>query len=407
MTTETDRLVISGRREGFALAGALLAMVVVGALITGSFFAASQENAIGLSSRYNDQALYTAEYAINQALEEVPVLTLRAMTGDLQLPDKYAVVNGDTIGVAQVWIHPFGPNRLFVAKATAIRGDQRYTGGTRVIGLMTHTQIVGFPTDRAMQALGGVSVRGTALISGRDTFPQGTSQSQWATCDTTNKGTFSVVTPDSTQVTTGGSAQIVGPKLQDATLDTADFLNYTGGVTYDQLTALATKIYSAGAAPNRPLPSASGGVCTTSDASNWGEPGPQAGSTAAVPECINYFPVIWIRGSGSTIINANGRGQGVLLVDGDLTVAGGVEFWGIVIVKGTISSSGNGGHLNGTVMAMTSGDINYTDTFVGNSVVELSSCAVTRAAANIPGYNVAIPLKTHSFIDLTAAGAGF
>ncbi len=409
MITQTaDRLELSGQRKGFALAGALLAMVVVGALITGSFFAASQENAIGLSSRYNDQALYTAEYGLNQALEEVSILTLRNMTADIVLPQKQAIVNGQVIGTADVRVHAFGPNRLFISRGVALSGDPRYSGGTRVLGLVTHTQLVGFPTDRAIQVLGGLSAKGTSLISGRDTFPNGPGQSQWSNCNK-NSGTFSVAAPDTTpsKITTQGSAHIDGQMLQDPSLTAADFLNYGGGVDYNYLTSRATKIYNAGAAPNRPLPSAVGGVCNTLDSSNWGEPGPPSGTTGLVPECTNYFPVIWIQGAGSTIINANGRGQGILLVDGDLDVAGGFEFWGVVIVKGMIKSSGNGGHLNGTVMSLTSGDLDYTDTLVGNSVIELSSCAVERAAANIPGYNVAIPIRAHSFIDMTAAGAGF
>lgn len=409
MATQNSSLELSSQRKGFALAGALLAMVVVGALITGSFFAASQENAIGLSSRYNDQALYTAEYGLNQALEEINILTLRNMTTDIVLPQKQAIVNGQVIGTADVRVHAFGPNRLFISKGVAVSGDTRYTGGARVLGLVTHMQLVGFPTDRAMQVLGGVTAKGTSLISGRDTFPQGTAQSQWSTCGM-NTGTYSIAAPDTSpsKVTTQGSARIDGQMLQDPSLDTTKFLNYGGGVDYNYLTTRATKIYTAGNAPNQPLPSVTAaGVCNTLDSSNWGEPGPAGGAGGVVPECTNYFPVIWIQGAGSTTINAAGRGQGILLVDGDLTVAGGFEFWGVIIVKGLIKSSGNGGHLNGTVMSLTAGDIDYTDTFVGNSVIELSSCAVERAAANIPGYNVAIPLRAHSFIDLTAAGAGF
>ena len=72
-------------REGFALAGALLALVVVGALVTGSFFAASQESAIGVSSRYNDEAMYVAEYALNQASAATSSDALKALTGPISL----------------------------------------------------------------------------------------------------------------------------------------------------------------------------------------------------------------------------------------------------------------------------------------------------------------------------------
>lgn len=404
MHTDSVRLELSGQREGFALAGALLAMVVVGALITGSFFAASQENAIGLSSRYNDAALYTAEYGLNQAVQEVSNLTLRALTQDTLLPPKWAVVNNDTIGLDSVWIRPSGPNRLFVSKGVATGGDRRYAGATRVLALMTHTVNINFPTDRAMQVLGGLTAKGNSYISGRDTFPQSPSQSQWADCGPGNGTQASVVAKDTTQVTAQGSAQYIGNKVQDPSLDSTSFLNF-GGITYDQLAALASKVYPANSNVN-PAPVGTATTCAVSVTDNWGEPGlPLGSSSGLVPGCKNYFPVIHVL--GNMILPSGGRGQGILLVDGNLQISGGFEFWGITVVKGNLTSTGTGGHLDGVVLAMDSTNVDIDNVAVGNSVVELSSCAVKRAAANIPGFNVAIPLRTHSFLDLTAAGAGF
>ncbi len=422
MTRLNLRLDLSGEREGFALAGALLAMVVVGALITGSFFAASQENAIGLSSRYNDQATYTAEYALNQAIEQVPVSVLKNLANDTLLHYsasaadtlKYAVVNGDTIGRARVWVHAAGPNRLFVAQAVAVKGDRRYTGGTRVLGLMTHMKIASFSASQAMLVYGGLAAKGTSLISGRDTTPSGSGQSQWqqpGVCDTLASTKPAIVARDTSKVSKAGAAQIVGnpPKSPDATLDSADFKNY-GDLDYSTLTSIATKTYTAATVPNAPTPTvdATTGLCDTNNTNNWGEPGLPSGTS--IVQCENYFPVIHIKGDGNcgttTKLNAQGRGQGILLVDDNLDISGGFEFWGITIVMCNLTSSGTGGHLNGTVMTLNNSSLDY-DIAVGNSVVELSTCAVKRAAENIPGYNVGIPLRQHSFIDLTAAGAGF
>lgn len=88
-------------------------------------------------------------------------------------------------------------------------------------------------------------------------------------------------------------------------------------------------------------------------------------------------------------------------------VSGGFEFWGITIIKGKLKTTGSGGHLYGTVMAYDLGDLSNDNTSIGNSVVSLSTCAIRRAAEGAPGFNRAIPLRMHSWMDLTAAGAGF
>ena len=74
-----------------------------------------------------------------------------------------------------------------------------------------------------------------------------------------------------------------------------------------------------------------------------------------------------------------GEGQGILLVDGDLSVQGGAEFFGPVIVKGSLKTAATGGHFNGGVMAANV-DLEQS-TLLGNAVVNFSSCALTKALA--------------------------
>jgi hypothetical protein len=73
-------------------------------------------------------------------------------------------------------------------------------------------------------------------------------------------------------------------------------------------------------------------------------------------------------------------GQGILIVNGDLEVEGGARFYGPVIVKGRLKTSGTGGHFNGGVLAA---NVELDETrVVGNATVRYSSCAVANA---IPG----------------------
>jgi len=57
--------------------------------------------------------------------------------------------------------------------------------------------------------------------------------------------------------------------------------------------------------------------------------------------CGSYFPVIHITGNGAVI---NGRkGRGSCSWTGSLSVQGGFQFYGIVIIKGSLKTSGGGG----------------------------------------------------------------
>ena len=103
---------------------------------------------------------------------------------------------------------------------------------------------------------------------------------------------------------------------------------------------------------------------------NWGDPG----RTTA---CADYFPIIFI--DGNLKIQANSQGQGVLLVNGSMEMAGGFEFNGIVIVRNDIKSTGNGNKISGSAFA---GNTYTTDnsSISGNSEIQFSRCAIERAA---------------------------
>jgi len=79
----------------------------------------------------------------------------------------------------------------------------------------------------------------------------------------------------------------------------------------------------------------------------------------------------------------------VLVVDGDLDVQGGFEFYGPVIVKGRLSTQGTGGHFNGGLIAA---NINLDQNDVlGNAVIAVRALQNTAAAA---------PLRSRSWANL-------
>lgn len=77
-----------------------------------------------------------------------------------------------------------------------------------------------------------------------------------------------------------------------------------------------------------PEPSHREGACDTADPSNWGAPRDPGDA------CASLFPLIYVGGS---LTLEGGAGQGVLLVEGDLTLASDAEFHGLILLGGTLS----------------------------------------------------------------------
>ncbi len=202
---------------------------------------------------------------------------------------------------------------------------------------------------------------------------------------------------DTLNITTGGAKfDVAGnpPTQQDTTINTAKLLDF-GEMTWEDLTALAEKVYPVGAktlngvAPDSVLGGASY-RCNTGNELNWGSPQDPFGV------CGNYFPIIYAKGDLKV---TGGHGQGILLVENSLTVDGGFEFFGPVWVKGELTTQGTGGHFNGGVVAANV-DLG-TSTVLGDAVVNYSSCAVTRAVLNNSALTKVRPLAMRSWVDLS------
>src|SRR6185369_379883 len=151
----------------------------------------------------------------------------------------------------------------------------------------------------------------------------------WACSGTLTNMPGSVITPTAT-TTVNGSVTINGnPPYTTSALagDTNTYFNY-GSSTYTSLAALANVTLSGGNY-NGMAPVVTSGVCNKASAMNWGDPVRHAPAAA----CETYFPIIHITGNATL---STGTGQGILLVDGDLTKSGNFSFYGVVIARGTI-----------------------------------------------------------------------
>jgi hypothetical protein len=379
------------RREGFALAIAMIAIVVIGALIAGAFFTSTQEYRIGRNSLLDQRAFAAAEAGVNEPIQTF----LKTKNVTMNVGTNYTLVDTLTIPGGSYAIRRFTK----LDTATYWVTSDGYAGG-RSGSIASHHKLnaiyrIAIPTFNIYGALtvrGQVEVQGSSKVDGNDEIPP-----QWGTsgiCPAVGPALAGVTAPDTSIVCNGTCPEnkfekerILGSPAQSENPAAADTNTYYkfGDQNWKTLTANADITLDAG--NYKTLPSVTGTQCNTSDVYNWGDPG----RTTA---CADYFPIVYIK--GDLKVQANSRGQGVLLVDGSMEMAGGFEFNGILIVRNDIKSTGNGNKISGSAFA---GNTYTTDntSVSGNSEIQYSSCAIERAAR---GASVITRAKQRGFAEI-------
>ncbi len=363
--------------RGMALAIAIVALVVVGALIAGAFFSGTQEQRVAENVRRVQASFGVAEEGVYDIIRGWSNTTAKAKYAGLYpypavAPARDTALFGKATSASKTGSYNgkmFKLNdALYLLDMTAqdtmsLAGRIRGGGASQRLGLIARIRPLNLNTQAAVTSGGSNVVVGSASIDGNDHVPGG-----WAGCPPLDSAKAGIRTQSDGSVTASGHPTILGnpPTLKDPTLADSSFTHY-GDVTYTQLAASANITVAAQNFSNSIGPDA---VQT-----NWGSP------TNPTGPCGGYFPIIHITGSGAVI---NGQeGQGVLLVDGSLDVQGGFQFFGVTIVKGSIKTSGGGGtpaHFWGTVMVQDTAQ--FTDTtnnISGGANLLYSKCAIIKA----------------------------
>lgn len=357
--------------RGMALAIAIFALIVVGALVAGAFFAGTQEQRVGVNSRRVQQSFGVAEAGAAERLATWRPDSLNQLG---IYPADFAPIaltptpfgTGSYGGVVYrltpyVFLIDVSGSDL----ATSAGRTQAGTGARQRIGLLTRLAPVQFDIQASLTTQGTVKVKGTAEVNGNDQDPTG-----WLDCGPLAEAKAGIRVQPDAAVTVDGSASIDGKPLvlRDETLADSTFTSFAG-VTYAELAAEATVTLPGGIYKTEPT--FIDGKCNTDDATNWGD-----GQNPA-SACGSYFPTVHIAGSATL----NGvQGQGILLVDGDLTVEGGFEWFGIAVVQGEFQTGGGGhspAHLWGAILARNA-DLAVQD-MAGHATVNYSSCSIRKA----------------------------
>ena len=382
---------ISRQRRGFALATAVGAIALIGAIVAGAFVASTAEFRTGRDAIQQTRAFAAAEYGNN------------AMRNNWDAGWNNTVNRGDTIvrtydaGSAAAIVRATRlSDGIFLITSEASAGTSVAAGSRRRVASLLKLSIPNVNIKAALTARGTTKVGGSALMIGRDTLYPG-----WdCSAPPAGSGVPGLAVPSWSNITLGGTCKdymcvqgdpkaIMGPEMADTTT----YFSY-GDYQWKDLTDMATKIMAPG--PHTGIgPRYANGACDIANPMNWGEPNKVTNGTPGA--CENYFPIIYAPGD----LKINGdRGQGILLVGGSLEVQGGFQFYGLVVVRGELRTAGTGGHFNGTVMAANvavGGELTSTNTVSGNATFRYSSCALMSA---LRGSATPMPMRDRAWVEL-------
>lgn len=356
-------------RRGIALPIALFALVIIAALLAGAFYMGRMEQHHGDNAVARAQASEAAEAGLAATVAAWNPTVFNAMANASEITLSTVTVGGT---------NTYTPTLRRINQSTfLVRSEGRHLSRTGAVitrqqlGRLVRLTIPDLDMNSAVTTRVGISIGGSSEVSGNDSVPAsiaGVCPPPGATAPGVRDSSGNVNTFGSCSGATciTGAPQI----LTDPTVTSGSF-NQFGDVSFAELAALANKNLTAGGTYNGIGPTYNTGPplsCKITDIRNWGDPSSPTGA------CFSYFPIIYSPGD---LHITGGQGQGILLVAGDLDISGGFEFYGPVIVLGSVSSTGTGGHIVGGLMAQNA--LLNTSVITGNSAVTFSRCAINRA----------------------------
>lgn len=361
--------------RGIALPLAVFALVVVGAMVAGSFFIGMQEQRVGRNTVMLQQAFAAAEAGAQQTAAEWDpgVYNGLAYGGSVNIDG--------TVGTSG-WYR--GEVRrlnelLFLVRSEGFSADST---ARQQVGLLLRLRPIELNVNAALETQGEIEVAGNAVIQGDDTLPI-----SWAECSAPSGGLPGLRIADTDSIDYQGNNYTTDgdpPVEEDGTINDSTLTTF-GDQTFDELINIATFQLPGNTqfTPYRVRPRLDvaaacdrSGTLLAGQDFNMGEP--YLAAADLVPECQSYFPIVWV--NGDLHLNQS-RGQGVLIVDGDLYVAGLTELFGPVLVKGRLIAQGGGANVPHFYGGLIVAGLTATDSsrVAGNAEIYYSSCAIRRA----------------------------
>ncbi|HEV2670335.1 MAG TPA: pilus assembly PilX N-terminal domain-containing protein [Gemmatimonadales bacterium] len=359
--------------QGMALGMAIVVLVIVGAMVSGALFVATQDQRSAENHRRVQQAFGVTEEGVAEQVRNFQSTSWKSLA-------MYPITNS-TATISRTNIPGLGSYGGTVYRVTSsqwlldvVGGDTLSRGGRGArqrVGLLVRSIPSAPPLDATFATSGGSGgFRGGYKVSGVDVIPPG-----WTGC-TTGSAIPGFTTNDTSSFTGKSSKNILGTPswsqdttLHKASMDTAG----NSGISYSQLAAMASITLPGGT--YAPAPVISGGVCNTTISTNWGSP------LAPTGACADYFPIVHI--TGDLHVNGSYQGQGVLLVDGDATLLD-FTFAGLVMIQGALAPLPDSTHHFYLYGGMQVKNQNNAWQDVWDIIANYSSCAMSKAFAQVP-----------------------
>ncbi len=390
--------------RGMALALAIVALVIVGALVAGALFSGTQEQRMAENSRFQQQSFGVAEVGAYSAIANWPnkratYNSLRAYPADspatidtgawTSSPNKTGSYSGSIYKLNNTMYLMDVTGSDTLSRAQRLRGG----GFGQRLGLLVRI----LPLQADIQA--AMTIGGPVTWGGGNTFVNGADNpppagSNWGGCTAGNN--LAGVRAKSIGDLGASNGQYAGTpdSIISPSMDTSTFYNY-GYSNYTALTSQANIQLPPGSYSTAPVV-ASGKCNTVNQPTNWGD-----GNNHTNP-CGSYFPIIWLKGSPpysttGTWYLTGGQGQGVLLVDGNVSMDGNFTFYGLVVVRGTTTTVAN------STVKIYGGLLTKNANFApngagsGSFTVNWSSCAMSQS---LSATGVGALAKSRSWVQL-------
>ena len=333
----------SAEEHGFALALAVIALVVISALVSAVFLLGMYEVRLGRSTIRSQQAFAAAEEGAYLQLVQWSARSYNRLTVGLGATFEAAVAGG--AGGYRVTVRRLS-EQLFLVES---EGFAPGGASRRRLGLLVRLRPRDLALGAAFETTRETVISGSVRVNGADSAPLG-----WGCGASTDS--LPEIRIDQVSKLSGSPASW---DIVEGTRAGFDGL-------FEELRSQSTITLPSGSLRIQPVTEA--GACSTSVPSNWGDPHSPAGA------CGAHFPVVYV--DGDVTLNG-GAGQGVLLVDGDLTLGGGFDFYGAVMVRGSLRTQGAGGSITGGAIVMGGGEgRNWLE---GPAAISFSGCVLRRA----------------------------
>lgn len=355
-------------RRGVALVITLIVVVVLAILSTGAVVSSMQEYRGGRNALVEQRAFAVAEFGLNSEISN--------WDRGRNLPPPRGMAIG-AIDSANVFVAQGDTAKVYIQRLTQntfwVRSVGRANIGNAQLESQRQTHMVvriAYPTINpggAIVTAGDISVKGSAEITGNNSDPAG-----WSQCaNIAGRDTFAITYAPGKDVDIQKPDLVTGGTNADpAAGDSNTYVRY-GTESWNSLVAAADIKLNAGTYGPEPVGTATS--CDFNAGENWGEP--LRAGMGHIKGCEDYFPIIYVNGQVNL---SKGRGQGILLVNGDVRLNGNFQWFGLIIARDDIVKGNGTFDMWGSAMSRNANVLD-DNSITGNSYFRWSKCAVESA----------------------------